>query len=88
MGVPLIAIEVRSEATAARDRGAKRRRYQRAGVAEYWIEDLDARLIERWRPEDTRPEIADESLEWLLPTGAAGRLDVRQSFRDVWEESS
>ena len=27
-------------------------------VPEYWIVDLDSRLVERWRPEDTRPAAA------------------------------
>lgn len=72
-GVPVVAIEVLSPSTAPRDRGAKRRIYQRAGVAEYWIVDLDARLVERWRPEDTRPEIVAQELVWVPPTpGAAG----------------
>jgi Uma2 family endonuclease len=88
VGVPLLAIEILSPTTALRDRGAKRRIYQRAGVAEYWIVDLDARLIERWRPEDSRPEIVDEMLEWALTGGAAGRLDVRQLFAEVWEDTA
>ena len=66
----LLAIEVLSPTTAPRDRGAQRRIYQGAGVGEYWIVDLDARLIERWRPEDSRPEIVGEELEWSLPGGA------------------
>jgi len=86
VGIPLLAIEILSPTTAPRDRGAKRRIYQRAGVAEYWIVDLDARLIERWRPDDERPEIADELLQWTLLGGAAGRLDVRRFFQDVWED--
>jgi len=60
----LLAIEVLSPATARWDRGLKRRRYQRARVAEYWIVDPDARVVERWRPADTRPEIVDVVLEW------------------------
>lgn len=63
-GIPVLAIEVLSPATAARDRGAKRRSYQQAGVAEYWIVDPDARLLERWRPEDTRPEVVSGDLVW------------------------
>ena len=86
-GVPLLAIEILSPTTAPRDRGAKRRIYQRAGVAEYWIVDLDARIVERWRPEDARPEIQDETLEWSLPGGAAGKLDVGKFFRSVYEEA-
>lgn len=88
VGVPLLAIEILSPTTAPRDRGAKRRIYQRAGVAEYWIVDLDARLIERWHPDDRRPEIVDELLSWSLPGGAAGRLEVQQCFRAVWDEAT
>ena len=64
VGVPVLAVEILSPTTAPRDRGAKRRIYQHAGVAEYWIVDLDARLIERWRPGDTRPEIQDDRIAW------------------------
>jgi Uma2 family endonuclease len=86
VGVPLLAIEILSPTTAPRDRGAKRRVYQRAGVAEYWIVDLDARLIERWRPADERPEIADDTLAWMLPGGASGVLEVRGLFQELWED--
>lgn len=86
VGIPLLAIEILSETTAARDRGAKRRIYQRAGVPEYWIVDLDARLVERWRPDDARPEILDETLTWTLAGGATGQLAVSKLFRDVFED--
>ena len=86
VGVPLLAIEILSPTTAPRDRGSKRRIYQRAGVGEYWIVDLDARLIERWLQEDVRPEIADEWLEWNVPGGATGTLNIRGFFASVWEE--
>jgi Uma2 family endonuclease len=88
VGVPPLAIEVLSPTTAPRDRGAKRRIYQRAGVGEYWIVDLDARLIERWRPDDARPEILDARLSWSLPGGAAGTLDVADLFARVFEDRS
>jgi Uma2 family endonuclease len=60
----LLAIEVLSPTTARADRHVKRRLYQQERVAEYWIVDPDARLIERWRPEDTRPELCDASITW------------------------
>ncbi|MGA2382737.1 MAG: Uma2 family endonuclease [Bryobacteraceae bacterium] len=41
-----LAVEVLSPSTARADRIVKRRRLQRAKVPEYWIVDLDARLIE------------------------------------------
>lgn len=60
----LLAVEILSPSTAYRDRGIKRRYYQRVGVPQYWIVDLDARLVERWRPEDERPEVLREQLLW------------------------
>jgi hypothetical protein len=36
-------------------------------VPEYGVVDLDARLIERWRPDDERPEILSERIEWTGP---------------------
>jgi Uma2 family endonuclease len=84
----LLAVEVLSPATARYDRGLKRRRYQRAGVPEYWIVDLDARLIERWRPDDERPEIAMEVLRWEPAAGGpALELDLERWFSEVWGDS-
>lgn len=68
-GQPLVFIEVLSPSTARFDRVVKRARYQRAGI-EYWIVDLDSRLVERWLPQDERPSIHAEELVWQ-PTGAA-----------------
>jgi Uma2 family endonuclease len=82
----LVAVEVLSPGTARRDRGVKRLLYQREGVAEYWIVDVDARLIERWRPGDERPEIISEHLAWN-PSGAAEPfvLDVQAFFASAGE---
>ena len=60
----LLAVEALSPTTAQYDRRAKRHRYQRARVPEYWIVDLDGRVVERWRPGDERPEILTAQLEW------------------------
>jgi Uma2 family endonuclease len=62
--VPLLVVEVLSPGTAGRDRGKKREIYQKAGVAEYWIVDIDSRLVERWLPGDKRPEIVRRKLTW------------------------
>ena len=67
-GYPLLFIEILSPSTARFDRVVKRGRYQRAGI-EYWIVDLDSRLIERWLPGDERPSIHAERVEWQ-PVGA------------------
>lgn len=60
----LLAVEVLSPATARADRHRKRVIYQAEGIPEYWVVDPDARLVERWRPEDVRPEILSEILIW------------------------
>jgi Uma2 family endonuclease len=60
----LLVIEILSPGTERHDRTVKRRRYQSAGVPEYWIVDLDARLVERWRPGDERPEVLADRLDW------------------------
>ncbi len=73
-GAPLLlVVEVLSPSTARADRTIKRRRFQRAGIPEYWIVDTDARTVERWRPVDERPEVLGDRLEWL-PAGAGEPL--------------
>jgi Uma2 family endonuclease len=70
----LLAVEVLSPSSARHDRIRKRPGYQRH-VPEYWIVDLDARLVERWTPGDERPEILTERLLWQ-PAGAAQPLEI------------
>lgn len=60
----LLAVEALSPSTARADRIKKRHIYQDQGVPEYWIIDLDARAVERWRPGDQRPEIVVGTLAW------------------------
>jgi Uma2 family endonuclease len=71
----LLAVEVLSPSSAHFDRVRKRRFLQRVGVPEYWVVDIDARLIERWRPGDERPELADGRFAWS-PPDADEPLDV------------
>lgn len=60
----LLVIEVLSPSTARADRHRKREIYQSEGVPDYWIVDGDARLIERWRAGERRPEILNDELIW------------------------
>jgi Uma2 family endonuclease len=80
----LLTVEVLSPSTARADRQAKRRLYQREGVEEYWIVDVDARIVERWRPADERPEIVSANLTWQ-PAHASTpfELDLRAFFDEV-----
>lgn len=77
-----LAVEVLSPSTARADRHRKRVIYQEEGVGEYWIVDGDARLVERWRPSDERPEILTAAFDWQPRAGLASlRIDVPQLFR-------
>lgn len=76
-----LAVEVLSASTASHDRGAKREHYQRNAVPEYWIVDLEARLVERWVPNETRPEILRALLVWL-PAGARTPCEI--ALADLW----
>ncbi len=80
----LLVVEVLSPSTARYDRELKRRRYQRAGVPEYWILDLDGRVVERWRPDDARPEILADVLRWEPAAGMGWELELGRFFREIW----
>lgn len=82
----VLFVEVLSPSTARYDRVVKRRRYQREGI-EYWIVDVESRLIERWLGSDDRPEILAEQLAWQLDGHpAAFSLDVADYFARVHGE--
>ena len=82
----LLVTEVLSPSSARHDRVRKRPRYQR-NVPDYWIVDLDARVIERWTSTHERAEMVTQSLEWL-PSGATAPfvLDVVAYFNDVFDD--
>ncbi len=82
----LVAIEVVSPSSARYDRVTKRALYHRR-IPEYWIVDVDARVIERWRQGHDRPEILTATLEWT-PDGATRpfTLDLRSLFASAWRE--
>ena len=85
----VLAVEVLSPSTARADRSVKRRLYQRTRVPEYWIVDLEARLVERWRPADERPEVLTDSLSWA-PSAAGTEsltIDLPEFFTKVLGEA-
>lgn len=82
----LLAVEVISPSSARYDRVTKRALYQRH-VSEYWVIDLNARLVERWVPNDDRPEHIVDTLVWR-PEGASEpfMLELPSYFADVYLE--
>lgn len=83
----LLAAEVVSPSSARYDRVEKRPHYQRNSVSEYWIVDDMSQTVERWTPEDDRPELLAEQLIWH-PEGAAEPfvLNLAAFFSEVAAE--
>lgn len=80
----LVAVEVLSPSSARFDRVIKRQLYQEIGGAEYWLVDPDAQTVERWRPNDQRPEIIDREVVWQPPSvDEPFLLDIPALFREV-----
>jgi Uma2 family endonuclease len=84
IGKLLLAVEILSPSTARYDRQVKRMRYQRQGIPEYWIVDLDSRMFERWRPGDERPEVLYDGIEWRPDSRKPGlKVDLKEFFNEV-----
>ena len=64
IGRLLLTVEIQSPTTARADRTTKRDIFQDERVPEYWIVDPHGRVIERWMPDDKRPEILTASIRW------------------------
>ena len=80
----LLAVEVLSPSSARYDRLTKRRLYQQQGI-EYWIVDLDARVVERWLPGSERPDILSERLEWQPDSSRPPLvIELPGLFAKVW----
>ena len=70
-----LAVEIVSPGSARYDRVDKRPRYQEERVEELWLIDPESELVERWRPDDERPEILAEKLAWQ-PAGCDASLSI------------
>lgn len=60
----LLAVEVLSPGSIRHDRVTKRDHYMDVGVPEYWIVDVDWRVIERWTPRQERPDLLRDQILW------------------------
>jgi Uma2 family endonuclease len=81
----LLAVEVLSPSSERTDRVVKRDYYMTSPVGEYWVVDVDARVIERWRPDVLTPEPARNAFAWQ-PAGARTPLEVNVAafFAKIW----
>ena len=86
-GIPILIAEVLSPSTERYDRVVKRVRYQASGVADYWIVDLDGRVVEQWALGAEHPLVRSHTLEWR-PDAAwpALVIDLPAYFESVWAE--
>lgn len=79
----LLVVEVLSPSSLRTDRVMKRDLYLDNGVAEYWIVDLDADVIERWRPSQHSPQLLRETVTWTPFGDAALTIDLPAYFERV-----
>ena len=76
-------MEVLSPSTASRDRGIKRRLYERLGVPQYWIVDPVAEAIDVWRfGDDPECERFTATLPVRHGTARVGVIDLRTIFAE------
>ena len=84
VGRLLLAAEVLSPSTARVVRTKKRDILKDQRVPEYWIVDGDGRVIERWTPDDNRPEILSDAITWQpVPFVPALEIDLPRFFAEA-----
>jgi len=80
-GSPDLVVEILSRSTKQRDRGLKKRLYERTGVPEYWIVVPNQRVVEQYALADGRYRLVATQAEAIelrqLP-------DVRVDLTQVW----
>ncbi len=80
----LLAAEVLSQSSLRTDRVTKRDLYMNNGVVEYWIVDLDARVVTRWRPGDDSPQLFRDRITWSPRGSDTLTIDLAAYFDRVF----
>ena len=60
-----------------------RRDAEKRNLEDYLIVDVDSQVVERWRPEDERPEILRQTFEWRPEGGEILELDLVALFESL-----
>jgi len=83
--IPDLVAEILSESTEDRDRGVKFEDYESHGVAEYWIIDADAEIVEQYLRRGERFYLAlkSGSGEIASPTVPGFRIPIRAMFHQA-----
>ncbi|MFP4012321.1 MAG: Uma2 family endonuclease [Spirochaetaceae bacterium] len=89
LGPPDLVVEILSPATAERDRSLKLKLYEQRGVPEYWLVDLDAHSVSRYRIGAAGYELTEtceREIVYTAPAAESRSEDVtaRVDLRKVW----
>ncbi len=75
-------VEILSPSTASRDRGVKRKLYERQGVEQYWIVDPEVAAVEVWAfGEESGFQRYEQRLPVRLASEDLGEIDLSQIFQ-------
>jgi Uma2 family endonuclease len=76
-----LAVEVVSPGSFLADYQVKRDRYLREGLPEYWVVNVEARNISRWRGRDDPGEVLSVHVDWRAPgTTESMTIDLKDFF--------
>ena len=80
-GVPDLVVEISSPSTSLFDRGIKKELYQRSGVPEYWIVDIEEHAVEQYLLEGGSYQLAAREEHEICFRQLPG---VAVDLRKVW----
>ena len=80
-GAPNLVVEILSPSTSSLDRNLKKARYARGGVPEYWIMDLDERVVEQFVLKGEEYRFLGTHCNTIVPQSMEG---LRIELAEIW----